>query len=226
MKDLETKIFKKSTIEKYDKKIKSLGSYSKISVTNFLVSRLFIEIILFISLLLIPKYGLLIAIIVTLIFHFLYEYLLIDESIKYRDNYIYDEALIFFTKLKLSIIKTNDLKKSLEVLLKNDNSLFVKDLRKSFNKNKYNNDLSLIFNDMLKRINNQDIIVSLIDLKETNNYLPTIDKIINELEEKDILLSREKYKKIPFTLSIVSISFIVIFALIIIFLPNILSILF
>ena len=226
MKDLETKIFKKSTIEKYDKKIKSLGSYSKISVTNFLVSRLFIEIILFIALLLIPKYGLLIAIIVTLIFHFLYEYLLIDESIKYRDNYIYDEALIFFTKLKLSIIKTNDLKKSLEVLLKNDNSLFVKDLRKSFNKNKYNNDLSLIFNDMLKRINNQDIIVSLIDLKETNNYLPTIDKIINELEEKDILLSREKYKKIPFTLSIVSISFIVIFALIIIFLPNILSILF
>ena len=225
MKDLEQKIFTKKTISKYEKKIKSLGSFTKLSVTNFLISRLFIEIIIFIVLLLIPRYGLLFAIITTIIFHYLYEYILIDEKIKNRDNYIFDDGLIFFEKLKLSYLKTKDIKEALELIIDDDNS-FCKDLKTSLNKNKYNNDISLIFRDMQRNINNEDIKVCLIDLSETNDYINTLDNIINDLQEKDILLTKEKYSKLPMSLSIVSIIFILLFILLIIFLPNILEILF
>ena len=224
MKNLEEKIFRKETIDKYDKKILNLGSYTKITTTKFLMSRLFIELVLFITLLLIPKYGLIIAIVSCLLFHFLYEVLLLDSGISHKDKNIYEDTILFFEMVKLSLLSTNDIRSSFEIVANKNNSLFAREFKKSLEKNKYNNDLRLVLMDMQKKNFNDDIIFSLIDLAETNDYHKTIDVILKKLQEKDNIKTRQKYIKLPFNLSILSILIILIFILVVIFMPTLLSI--
>src|SRR5574344_2082 len=138
-------LFQKSTIKHYEDKISKLGCESKLSASNFLLSRLFIELILFFSLLFIPKFGILFSFLVVIIFHLLYPYFLIDANISVRTNELYEEALIFFQMLKLSLKGTNDLRKSLEIVSSKLNNCFAKDFLKSLQKNKYNNNLILVF---------------------------------------------------------------------------------
>ena len=222
--NIEERIFRKDTINKYNNKINTLGPTSKITTTNFLMSRLFIELLLIIVCLFIPKYGLLIGLIITIIFHFGYEYLLIDNSIKIRNNNLYDESLIFFRMLKLSLKSTNDLMKSLNIVSSKcvDNS-FAIDFNKLLMKNNYNDDLNKVFKDMQDKIANKDIIIALIDLSKTNDYEKTLNNIIANLEEKNNILNKEKYSKLPFTLTILSLIFIISFIIIVIKLEYILS---
>ena len=84
-------IFRNSTITYYEKRISALGPSSKLTVANFLLSRLFIELILFIALLFIPKFGIIIAFISVLLFHNLYPYFLIDSNVSIRSSELYDD---------------------------------------------------------------------------------------------------------------------------------------
>lgn len=221
--NLVKKIYLKKTIKKYEKKIKSLGSNSKINIENFLLSRTFIDLALFILLVFIPKFGIILAILVTLLFHILYPYLLIDSNLEERHDALYEEGLMLFQMLKLSLISTNDLRKSLEIVAnKLDNSL-ANDFKKSLARNAYNNNLLLIFKDMEERIPNQDIIVSLIDLSESSDYIKTLDNIISNLQIKNKELIRRKCSALPFKLTIISLTFIVSIILLIVYLPSILS---
>lgn len=221
--NLDEKIFRKETIEKYKHKIAALGPHNKLTTTNFLLSRLFIEILLMIIFLFIPKYGLFIGLIICIIFHFLYGYMLIDNSINIRNNLLYDEALIFFRMLKLSLISTNDLRKSLEIVAsKNTNNSFALEFDHLLKKNNYN-DLSLVFKDMKYRIANQDINISLIDLSKTNDYNHTLELIIHNLQEKNNTIIKQKYEKLPYILSIVSLAFIITFILFVVYIQNVLD---
>jgi hypothetical protein len=219
------RIFRSSTIKYYSKKISSLGASSKLTVYNFLLSRLFIELLLFILLFFIPKFGIIIALISVILFHNLYPYFLIDSNISIRNNDLYDEALIFFQMLKLSLKSSNDMRKSLEIVALKLNNDFAKDFDKSLKKNKYNNSLLLVFKDMENKTSNQDIIVSLIDLSESNDYDLTLNKIIKNLQQKNKQIIKRKYTQLPFKLTIISITFVFSIILLIIYMPSILSIL-
>ena len=216
-------IFRNSTITYYEKRISAIGPSSKLTVANFLLSRLFIELILFIALLFIPKFGIIIAFISVLLFHNLYPYFLIDSNVSIRSSELYDEALIFFQMLKLSLNNTNDLRKSLEIVSQKLNNGFAKDFDKSLKKNKYNNSILLVFKDMENKTPNQDIIVSLIDLSESNNYDMTLANIINNIQQKNKQIIKRKYTQLPFKLTIIALTFILSIVLLIVYMPSILS---
>ena len=222
--NIDEKIFRKETILRYKDKIEALGFRSKLTSTNFLMSRLFIEILLLIMSFFIPKFGLLIGIGIVIIFHFLYEYILIDSNIKIRNDNLYDEALIFYRMLKLSLISTNDLSKSLELVsTKSNGNSFAYDFKTLLKKNNYNDNLNKVFKDMQTRMSNKDIIISLIDLSKSNDYITTLDNIINNLENKSKVVSKGKYSKLPFRLCVLSIFIISIFILLIVKLEFILQ---
>ncbi len=216
-------IFRNSTIKYYEKRISALGPSSKLTVVNFLLSRLFIELILFIALFFIPKFGIIIAFISVLLFHNLYPYFLIDSNVSIRTNELYEEALIFFQMLKLSLHSTNDLRKALEIVSQKLNNGFAKDFAKSLKKNKYNNSILLVFKDMESKTPNQDIIVSLIDLSESNDYDMTLAKIINNIQQKNKQIIKSKYTQLPFKLTIIALTFILSIVLLIVYMPSILS---
>jgi disulfide oxidoreductase YuzD len=78
---------------------------------------------------------------------------------------------------------------------------------------------------MENKTSNQDIIVSLIDLSESNDYDLTLNKIIKNLQQKNKQIIKRKYTQLPFKLTIISITFVFSIILLIIYMPSILSIL-
>ena len=103
MNKVVTRIYPESVIKKYQSKINTLGSSTIIDVYTFLLSRLLLEIILFILLVLIPKYGLIISTITVIFIHFLYEDILITSKIMNREERLDKDALEFFNLLSLGL---------------------------------------------------------------------------------------------------------------------------
>lgn len=203
-------VFSHKYINNYKQKLKYIGPNNKIKIENFLLSRLFISFILLIVLLLIPKYGLLFAIICVPLFYFSYTYILIDSKVKYRCEILYDEAITFFEMLYLAIKQSNDLKISLDIVTnKLGNSLSV-EFKNILGNNKYNNDLNEVFKRVINCVPNYDVRSALIDLKESDDYLITLDEIITRLQNKNVLITKNKSIYKPIIISFISLIFIFI----------------
>lgn|SRR5574344_2445084 len=221
--NLANKIFSNKTISDYEKKIMYMGPDNNMSAANFLLSRLLLDIFIFAVLFIIPKYGLLISILGTGLFHYMYYYFLISIKIKKRYKSLYDEALIFFELLKLSFKETNNIYTSLSIISYKLNNSMARELKKIIIKNKYTEDLNNIFKCFIQTLPNEDVRISLIDLSASSDYLSTLNKIIKNISEKDILVLKQKYNKLPLLLSIGSILIIICIILILIFMPNIIN---
>ena len=203
-------VFSRKYIKNYKQKLKYIGPNNKIILENFLLSRLFISIILLVVLLIIPKYGIYLAIIFVPLFYFLYTYLLIDNKIKMRNENLYDEAIIFLDMLYLAIKQTNDLKISLDIVTnKLGNSLSI-EFKNILGDNKYNNDLNEVFKRVIDNIPNYDVRNALVDIKESEDYLKTLDEVIKNLQNKNISIVKNKYTYRPIIISFISLIFIFI----------------
>lgn len=203
-------VFSQKYINNYKKKIKYIGPDNKIKLESFLLSRLFISIILLVVCLLIPKIGIFIAIVCVPLFYFLYTSILIDNRISIRNEKLYDEAIIFFDMLYLAIKQTNDLKISLDIVTnKLGNSLSL-EFKKLLENNKYNNDLNEVFKRVIDSIPNYDVRNALVDLKESDDYIKTLDEVIKRLQNKNVVINKNKYSYKPIVVSFVAVLFILI----------------
>lgn len=203
-------IFSRKYINNYKQKLKYIGPNNKMTLENFLISRLFLTIILLVICLLIPKYGIILAIVLVPLFYFLYTNILIDNKIRIRNDKLYEEAIIFFDMLYLAIKQNNDLKNSLEIVTnKLGNSLSL-EFKNILGNNKYNNDLNEVFKRVIETIPNYDVRNALVDLKESNNYLKTIDEILDRLQDKNIVLVKQKYLFKPIILTFIALVFIIV----------------
>ena len=149
-------VFSKKYINKYKRKVSYLGPLSKLKVETFLVTRLLVAITLFILSLLVPKYGLVIAIASSLIFYYLYTLVLLDNKIKIRSDRLYDEAILMFSMLRLSYNTTKDLKNSLDIVSNKIGNSLALTFRNYLGNNKYNNDLNYVFTSVINTIPNID----------------------------------------------------------------------
>ena len=96
-------IYSEKTINTYNKKIKLFGIGNTYNTYNILGIKFFTSIILFIVLLYITKFGYIIAPVVVFIYHYLFDYVVLDLRIKKREYDIEKEAIHFFEVLTLSI---------------------------------------------------------------------------------------------------------------------------
>lgn len=206
-------IFSKKYIKKYEQKIKYLGPNNKIDLNSFLLSRLVIEIILVILCLLIPRFGLLVALIALILFHFIYTSVLIDNKLFARIDSLYDESIMFYNMLSLSLKDTKDLKISLEITCSKLGNSLTKEFKRILGNNKYNNDLKEVFTKVIETIPNTDVKNTLIDIKESDNYLKTIDESIKILQNKNVILIKDRYKYKPIYLIIVCMFFVVVISM-------------
>ena len=203
-------IFSQRYINNYKQKLKYIGPNNKIKLENFLLSRLFISIILLVIFLIIPKYGIYIALVCVPLFYFIYTNILIDNKIKIRNERLYEEAIIFFDMLYLAIKQTNDLKISLDIVTnKLGNSLSI-EFKNIMGNNKYNNDLNEVFKRVIDSIPNYDVRNALVDLKESDDYLKTLDEIITSLQNKNITVVKNNYSYKPIIITFIALIFIII----------------
>lgn len=220
--NLINKIFPSSVIDKTNKEIRSLGLNSKIKAEYFLLTRLVIEITLFIILILIPRYGVLLALGVIVFFHLLYKDLLITAKILKRSKVLSKDALEYFMLLNLLLDKCSDLGNALIKVsesVSNDLSLEVnycmKDLRRK--------NLHYCLENLRLRIPNQDLRDIFLELemakdKETQHNL--LNNYLKVLEEKKDLRLQNRLSKIPIQMIFSVIIFLSVILLLLIVMPK------
>ncbi|MGN1374096.1 MAG: hypothetical protein ACI4XK_02150 [Bacilli bacterium] len=187
MNKVVTRIYPESVIKKYQSKINTLGSSTIIDVYTFLLSRLLLEIILFILLVLIPKYGLIISTITVIFIHFLYEDILITSNIMNREERLDKDALEFFNLLSLGL-KSNA---SIYNVFLTTSKVCNNTLSKEFLEGLKKDNMEVCYTYVYNHIPNQDLKTYLEEMKLTKDK-ETLSKVVANLNQ---VLSAKKDTK-------------------------------
>lgn len=187
MNKVVTRIYPESVIKKYQSKINTLGSSTIIDVYTFLLSRLLLEIIVFILLVLIPKYGLIISTITVIFIHFLYEDILITSKIMNREERLDKDALEFFNLLSLGL-KSNA---SIYNVFLTTSKVCNNTLSKEFLEGLKKDNMEVCYTYVYNHIPNQDLKTYLEEMKLTKDK-ETLSKVVANLNQ---VLSAKKDTK-------------------------------
>lgn len=178
MNKVVTRIYPESVIKKYQSKINTLGSSTIIDVYTFLLSRLLLEIILFILLVLIPKYGLIISTITVIFIHFLYEDILITSKIMNREERLDKDALEFFNLLSLGL-KSNA---SIYNVFLTTSKVCNNTLSKEFLEGLKKDNMEVCYTYVYNHIPNQDLKTYLEEMKLTKDK-EDLSKVVTNLNQ-------------------------------------------
>lgn len=187
MNKVVTRIYPESVIKKYQSKINTLGSSTIIDVYTFLLSRLLLEIILFILLVLIPKYGLIISIITVIFIHFLYEDILITSKIMNREERLDKDALEFFNLLSLGLKSNASIYNVFLATSKVCNNTLSKEFLEGLKKD----NMEMCYTYVYNHIPNQDLKTYLEEMKLTKDK-EDLSKVVTNLNQ---VLSAKKDTK-------------------------------
>jgi hypothetical protein len=187
MNKVVTRIYPESVIKKYQSKINTLGSSTIIDVYTFLLSRLLLEITLFILLVLIPKYGLIISTITVIFIHFLYEDILITSKIMNREERLDKDALEFFNLLSLGLKSNASIYNVFLATSKVCNNTLSKEFLEGLKKD----NMEMCYTYVYNHIPNQDLKTYLEEMKLTKDK-EDLSKVVTNLNQ---VLSAKKDTK-------------------------------
>jgi tight adherence protein C len=220
-------IYRKSEIERTQKKIEMLPNYS-LKATSFLSIRLITSLILFFLILLVFKAGYLVSPALALIYYYAFEYLFLDIPLQKRTKQLDREALTFFEILTLTLESGRDLEKALEITVENVNSELSQELKRTLYEVKFGKSLLEALRDTKKRIPSETVNNIILNITQTNIFgnsiIETMYAQIDFLRDKQVLSIRERINKIPNKISIISVLFIVPIILLIILGPLLITV--
>lgn len=221
------KIYSRSYIEKTRKKIKLLGNDNKIDLYDFLLIRLLSSIFLFCICLYCFSYGYIIAPIVTVIYYFFYNEILIDNKIKKRNTSLEKNAIHFFEVLTLSLETGRNLSEAIQVTVTNVDGILSDEFKEALREVKFGKSLTEALSDMNERIPNDTINNVILSLTQSNLYGNSIlDNLMTQVDylmEKRKMEVKGKISKIPVLISVISVLVFIPLLLIIILGPVLLE---
>lgn len=226
-KDFSRRIFNQNKLDKLDNKIKKLGIYNKIEATKFMSLRLFSSIVIFFVVLYISDFGYIVAPIVTLLYYYLFERVLIDERIKKRCSKLEQEAMYFFEVLTLSLETGRNLEEAIKVTIKNVDSELSDEFKNAIREIKFGKSLTESLNDMQANIPSDSINNIILTLTQAdlygNSIIESLYSQIDYLREKKKLEMKAVISKVPIKVSVISVLFFVPLVLLIILAPILLK---
>lgn len=221
------KFYRKKTIEEIDKKIKLLGTSTKLDVYKFFYIRTFGSIILFIIIFFSQSLGFILAPLVTLIYYYAIAYILLDQKIKKRKTSLEIDALNFFEILTLSLETGRNLTEAIKVTLSSSTSSLADEFREALREVNYGKSLTDALMEMQDNIPSEAINNMILSLTQANLYGSSIIKsLYNQLDylrEKRKLEVKAEISKVPIKISIISVFFFVPLILLIILAPVLLN---
>ena len=225
--ELVKRIYRKETIDKYIKKNNYLNDYNINHVIFFLLIRLFASIILFFTIFLVFNQNLLLAIVVTISFYYLYTYLKYDYNIKKYNKVLEKDASLFFEVLILSLKSGKNLLQALEATIANLDNNFSKDFSCILEETKYGKSLIEAINDYKEKVYSENIKNILIGIIESytlgKDMVESIEKELELLDDKRINDIKTYINKLPIMVSAISVFILIPLMLVLILSPIILE---
>ena len=212
-------IYPKTYINKIDSKIKSLGSFNKLTTSSFILSRLILECLIFLIFILIPIYGLLLSILFVILFHFLYEDILITSKLITRNEYITKDAIMYFNILLLNINNYKSIEDLLLISSNIINNRFTNQLKVLLKGNNYNEALLELSSSIPEGIL-ADYLKDMSICKSNQELEIIIHNLLNDLNENNLESLNKKIGLLPLKFTILVIIFLVIVLGLLIVLPK------
>ncbi|MCI9281445.1 MAG: type II secretion system F family protein [Bacilli bacterium] len=224
---IANKIYRKKTIDKINSKIKLLGLNQMLDAVQFLNIRLIIMIVMFILIFIFSKIGYILAPIVSVVFYYLMEYLILDYQAKIRGKALEKEALFFFEVFVLTLESGRNLRQALILTTENVDSEISNEFKKTLAEVKLGKSLNEALESMKKRIPSDTINNTILNMIQSNTFGNSmVDSIYNQIEylrNKQMLDVRAEIAKLPTKVSVISVLFFVPIMLLIILAPVIIQ---
>lgn len=209
-------LYPKKYLVNLNKKIRRLGINNKIRIDTFLITRLLMEFIIFIVLLLIPVYGIILSFLFTILFHYLYEDVLINSRIIKREQVIRNDLEIFIKLYLLGLNQNNDAYLVFKMVSKNLDSDLTREI--VYLNKKYNN-----FNDVVTNLISVIPEYSFSDdilMLSSNDTKISAEGILNKILADKKVMQEKIISSIPVKIVLFSVIFLILTLLIIILGPK------
>lgn len=209
-------LYPKKYLVNLNKKIRRLGINNKIRIDAFLITRLLMEFIIFIVLLLIPVYGIILSFLFTILFHYLYEDVLINSRIIKREQVIRNDLETFIKLYLLGLNQNNDAYLVFKMVSKNLDSDLTREI--VYLNKKYNN-----FNDVVTNLISVIPEYSFSDdilMLSSNDTKISAEGILNKILADKKVMQEKIISSIPVKIVLFSVIFLILTLLIIILGPK------
>ncbi len=221
--NLVRKIYKNTTINKINKKIKLLGVNCSYNTIDFLNTRLILCLVVFGVFLVISEYGYILAPIATILTHYGMEYFCLDRKIKQRKEDLEEEALFFFEVLALTIESGRNLKGALDMTASNVKGKLGEEFKKTLSEVGLGKSLVEALKDMKQRIPSEHVNNVILNITEScifgNNIVESLYNQVDYLRDKKLLDIKASIGKMPIKISVISVIFFVPLMMLIILSP-------
>ena len=209
-------LYPKKYLINLNKKIRRLGINNKIRIDTFLITRLLMEFIIFIVLLLIPVYGIILSFLFTILFHYLYEDVQINSRIIKREQVIRNDLETFIKLYLLGLNQNNDAYLVFKMVSKNLDSDLTREI--VYLNKKYNN-----FNDVVTNLISVIPEYSFSDdilMLSSNDTKISAEGILNKILADKKVMQEKIISSIPVKIVLFSVIFLILTLLIIILGPK------
>ena len=221
------KIYRKKEIDNIEASIKMLGERSNMDAITFMNIRYFTTLLVFLFILYVSNFGYILAPLISVVYYYMFHYVLIKIPIKNRIRDLDHQALYFFEILTLTLESGKNLENSLEITVFNVDSELSREFKRALFEMKFGKTLIEALEDMKKKIPSETVNNILLNITQTNVFgnsiLDTMNNQISFLREKQILEIKSEMNKIPNKVSILSVLFVVPLILLLVLGPFVIS---
>ena len=206
------KIYRFKDINKIQEKINMLGD-TKLTAISFMNYRLLSTIVFALIIIILTNLGYLLIPFLTILYYYLFYYLVITKPLNKRCEKLDREALYFFEVLTLTLESGRNLEKSIQMTVMNVDSELSNEFKKALIEIKYGKTLIEALDSLKKRIPSETINNIILNITQTsvfgNSIIDTMNNQIEFLRDKQVLEIKSQINKIPNKVSIVSVIFII-----------------
>lgn len=221
------KVYRKKEIDNIEASIKMLGERSNMDAITFMNIRYFTTLLVFLFILYVSNFGYILAPLISVVYYYMFHYVLIKIPIKNRIRDLDHQALYFFEILTLTLESGKNLENSLEITVFNVDSELSREFKRALFEMKFGKTLIEALEDMKKKIPSETVNNILLNITQTNVFgnsiLDTMNNQISFLREKQILEIKGEMNKIPNKVSILSVLFVVPLILLLVLGPFVIS---
>lgn len=220
-------IYSKRQIKRINDKINLLGVSSKYSTLSFLNIRLITSIMIFLLILINYKYGYIFSIVITILYYYFFEKVLLDAKINERRRKLDIEAIYFFEVLTLSLQTGRNLAEAISITINSVDSELSLEFKEALRQTKFGKSLSESLTDMQSKIPSDNINNIILALTQANIYgssiIDTMYNQVDYLREKRKMEVKAMISKLPTKISIISVFFFIPLILLIILGPALIT---
>lgn len=222
-----SRIYSSSYIDKIKKKVNLLGIGNKINSYDLIITRLITSVFIFVLIIYMYNYGYILGPIVTCLYYFLYNKIVLSNKIKKRTIKLESEAMHFFEVLTLSLETGRNLVEAIDVTTGNVEGILSNEFKEAVREVSFGKSLNEALNDMQGRIPSETVNNIILSLTQANLYgnsiIENLYGQIDFLREKRKLEVKGRISKVPVLISVISVFFFIPLLLLIILGPVVLN---